>query len=75
MKSLAEPKLSTFDRKVLYWIAEGKTNDDIAGILGISRSRVKGHVERMLAKLDACDRTRAAVGAARAGVIVAGIEP
>jgi len=71
----AEPQLSAFDRKVLYWIAEGKTNHDIAGILGISRSRVKGHVERTLAKLNSYDRTRAAVVASRAGMVVSGIEP
>ena len=74
-RSEAEPRLSALDRKVLYWIAEGKTNDAIAVILGISRSRVKGHIERTLAKLDACDRTRAAVVASRAGIIVSGIEP
>ncbi|TCD06672.1 response regulator transcription factor [Erythrobacteraceae bacterium CFH 75059] len=46
-------------------IARGMTNKQIARSLGISPATVKAHVERIIAKLGAADRTEAAVLAAR----------
>lgn len=52
--------LTTREREVAVWIAQGKTNPEIAQILGISRSTVKIHVEHILAKLGVENRTAAA---------------
>jgi DNA-binding CsgD family transcriptional regulator len=58
---LASFNLTPREREVLEWIAEGKSNSDIATILGVSHATVKTHVERILAKLGAENRTAAAV--------------
>lgn len=37
--------------EALLWLAQGKTNSDIASILGVTESTVKKHVQEMFAKL------------------------
>src|SRR4029077_8387688 len=53
--SSAEPllKLGLTPRaaEALLWLAQGKTNSDIASILGITESTVKKHVQEMFDKL------------------------
>jgi DNA-binding CsgD family transcriptional regulator/PAS domain-containing protein len=51
--------------EVLSWIAEGKTNADIAAILGLSELTVKRHAEDILRKLGVENRTAAAAVALR----------
>lgn len=51
--------LTSREREVLTLMIEGKTNPEIAAILIISRSTVKFHVSRILAKLGASSRTEA----------------
>lgn len=46
--------------EVLHWLAEGKSNAEIATILGIASGTAKQHVERILAKLGVENRTAAA---------------
>lgn len=46
--------------EVLAWVAEGKTNAEIAVILGMSHHTVKRHVEDVLRKLSVETRTAAA---------------
>jgi DNA-binding CsgD family transcriptional regulator len=58
------PPLSARERQVLDWMAAGKTNGEIASILGISLHTVKRHVEKVLQKLRVPNRN-AAVEAAR----------
>jgi RNA polymerase sigma factor (sigma-70 family) len=58
-------KLTERERDVLELVGEGLTNKGIARELGISPATVKAHVERLLAKLGAADRTQAAVMMAR----------
>lgn len=58
-------KLTEREYGVLELVGEGMTNKEIARKLGISPSTVKAHVERLLTKLDAADRTQAAVMMAR----------
>lgn len=53
-------ELSTREREVLEWIGEGKSNGEIAIILGISLHTVKRHVERIFAKLGVENRHAAA---------------
>lgn len=64
-----ELKLSPREIEVIRWVAQGKSNGDIALILGLSLETVKTYVGSILAKLEAVDRTTAAVMAARWGII------
>jgi len=57
------------EQEVLEWLAAGKSNTDIATILGVSIETVKTYVKAILDKLGAVDRTRAAVLAARWGLV------
>lgn len=52
--------LSAREGEVLFWIAQGKTNPEIAVILGIGRRTVATHVEHILAKLGVENRCAAA---------------
>lgn len=52
--------LSGREAEVLFWIAQGKTNPEIAVILGIGRRTVATHVEHLLAKLSVENRGAAA---------------
>ncbi|EYB68888.1 two component LuxR family transcriptional regulator [Deinococcus phoenicis] len=54
---------------VLRLIADGLPNRDIATALDVSVSTVKLHVQEILVKLQAADRTQAAVKALRAGLL------
>jgi len=52
--------LTAREAEVLYWVAQGKINRDVADILGASPATVKKHLERILAKLGVETRTAAA---------------
>jgi DNA-binding NarL/FixJ family response regulator len=58
--------LTAREAEVLYWIAEGKTNPEIAIILESSVNTVKKHANNIFAKLGVETRT----GAARAALLV-----
>src|SRR4051812_32742838 len=49
--------------EALLWLAQGKTNSDIATILGITESTVKKHVQKMFEKLGVETRGAATVRA------------
>jgi two-component system, NarL family, response regulator DevR len=53
--------LSQQEGRVLAMISEGKTNREIAAVLGISDKTVKNYVSRVLQKLNVHRRTEAAV--------------
>jgi len=55
--------------EVLKLIANGLSNQEIAGQLVISLHTVKGHVSNILSKLHLADRTQAAVYAWQTGVV------
>ena len=57
------------ETRVLRLIAEGLSNKEIAARLSITEESVKGQVKNILSKLDARDRTHAAVIALRNGII------
>ena len=57
---LARFNLTPREHEVLRWIGEGKSNSEIATILGVSTATAKTHVERILAKLGVENRTAAA---------------
>ena len=50
-------------------IAHGLTNKQLAEQLGISVETVKEHVQNILRKIDATDRTQAAVWAVKQGFV------
>jgi transcriptional regulator EpsA len=51
--------LSAREEEILAWVAEGKTNSEISRILAISSFTVKNHVQRIIRKLGASNRTEA----------------
>jgi DNA-binding NarL/FixJ family response regulator len=66
----ALPKpLARRELEVLRLLARGKTNQQIAQILGLSALTVKTHVQRIIGKLGVSDRTQAAVRAAELGLL------
>ena len=54
------PKLTPREKEVLHWVIQGKTNQEIAIILGIATGTVAKHVEHLLRKLGVETRTAAA---------------
>jgi DNA-binding CsgD family transcriptional regulator len=52
--------LTAREAEVLYWVAKGKINRDIADIVGASPATVKKHLEHVFAKLGVETRTAAA---------------
>jgi len=61
LKALASLKLTPREVEVLFWISEGKSNQDIGVILGASTGTICKHVEHILSKLNVENRTAAAV--------------
>lgn len=59
--------LSPREMEILQFVTEGKSNKEIAQVLGISHQTVKNHMTSILKKLDVRDRTQAAVYALRRG--------
>ena len=55
--------LTTREREVLHLICAGYSNKEIASLLALPEGTVKNHVSHLLLKLDARDRTRAALKA------------
>jgi DNA-binding NarL/FixJ family response regulator len=61
LRSVSDTPLTEREVQILRLIAEGTNNLDIADRLGLSLGTVKGHVRDILDKLQAADRTHAAV--------------
>ena len=66
---VSDETLTPAELVVLRLIAAGKANKEIAGDLGVTEDTVKGRVKSMLSKLDANDRTHAAIIAVKRGII------
>jgi DNA-binding NarL/FixJ family response regulator len=62
-------QLARRELEVLRLLARGKTNQEIAQILGLSALTVKTYVQRIIGKLGVSDRTQAAVRAAELGLL------
>jgi DNA-binding NarL/FixJ family response regulator len=62
-------ELTPREVEVLGLMAQGKTNQAIAGILFISRATAKIHVRHIIAKLEVSDRTQAVVRAFELGLV------
>jgi DNA-binding NarL/FixJ family response regulator len=59
--------LTVREREVLHLICAGYSNKEIADLLALAEGTVKNHVSNLLLKLDARDRTRAALKALQLG--------
>ena len=51
--------LSEREVEILHWVREGKSNHEIGMVLSISPITVKNHIQRILKKLQASNRTQA----------------
>ncbi|MHB8335277.1 MAG: response regulator [Acidimicrobiales bacterium] len=65
-------RLTGREHEVLIAIAHGSSNAEIADELHMSVATVKSHVSRILAKLDARDRTQLVVLAYQTGIVTTG---
>jgi DNA-binding NarL/FixJ family response regulator len=61
--------LTPRERDVLELVAEGLTNKEIGVLLSIAEDTVKKHVQNLIWKLRAADRTQAAIIAHRIGIL------
>lgn len=68
-KDEAEPALTQRETQVLRHLALGLSNKEIGKSLAISIETVKEHVQHLLRKIDATDRTQAAVWAVKKGLV------
>lgn len=68
-EELEEVRLTEREMEVLQQLVEGKSNTEIGVELGVSANTIKGHVQQIIHKLKASDRTQAAVKALRLGLV------
>ena len=61
-------ELTPRETEVLALVAEGLTNQQIAGVLGVAPSTIKSHVQNVMLKLGVSDRTQAAVIAVKSRI-------
>jgi len=64
-----EISLTPRQRDVLGLLADGKTTDEIADALGLSRATVRNYIATLLAAMGVHGRLQAVVAARRAGII------
>ncbi len=69
MDRIPDDALSARELEVLKLLVEGKSNQEAAASLSISESTIKFHVNHILAKLNAADRTQAVIIALRRGLV------
>lgn len=65
-----EHTISHREADILYWVLEGKTDEEIAIIVGLGRTTVKFHIRNASTKLGAANRITAAVKALKAGLLL-----
>lgn len=66
---MPDSELSSREQEVLDLLVDGKSNKEIANLLGITEATVKSHVSTILMRLNVEDRTQAAVTALRRGLV------
>jgi DNA-binding NarL/FixJ family response regulator len=70
-ESIARPQLSKRERQVLKYLANGRSNKEIAQILYISEHTAKAHVKSIMTKLNADSRTEVIAIAIKRGLVKA----
>lgn len=68
-ESIARPRLSKRERQVLKYLANGRSNKEIAQVFYISEHTAKAHVRAIMGKLDADSRAEVIAIAIRQGLI------
>jgi DNA-binding CsgD family transcriptional regulator len=68
-KVVVPPPLTPREAEIMEWWAEGKAAEDIAMILGCTKSNVKWHIDHVYKKLDVNTRIQAVAKAIRLGYI------
>jgi transcriptional regulator EpsA len=64
-----EAAVTEREAEILRWIRDGKTNDHIARILNVSRYTVKNHIQKILRKMAAENRSHAVARAISLGIL------
>jgi DNA-binding CsgD family transcriptional regulator len=64
--------LTEREREILYHVGLGESNDEIAQILSISPATARTYVSRLLAKLEARDRSQLVIIAYESGLVTPG---
>ena len=70
-ESIARPQLSKRERQVLKYLANGRSNKEIAQVLYISEHTAKAHVRAIMTKLNADSRAEVIAIAIRHGLLKA----
>jgi two-component system NarL family response regulator len=65
---MTNPELSEREIEVLQLVAQGMSNLEISTALKITESTIKSHINRILSKLGAKDRTQATIIALKRGI-------
>ncbi len=65
---IASP-LSVREKECLSWVAEGKTTEEVAMILGVSANTINAYIAKAIQKVAATNRAMAIATAIRAGMI------
>ncbi len=66
---VVHPSLTAREMEILRLIVNGRANKEIASTLSLSEDTVKWHMKSLFTKLDANDRTQAAVTAIQRGLV------
>jgi len=66
---MPDSDLSARELEVLHLLVAGKSNREIAQLLGITEATVKSHVSTILMRLNVSDRTQAVVTALQRGLV------
>lgn len=64
-----DPPLTPREQEVLAWVSQGKSNPEVAVILGIARRTVEKHMENILAKLGVENRAGVLLAAVESGLV------
>jgi DNA-binding CsgD family transcriptional regulator len=65
---LADP-LSERERECLFWVAEGKTTEEVALIVGVTANTANRYIAHAIQKLSAANRAKAVATAIRRGIL------
>jgi DNA-binding CsgD family transcriptional regulator len=65
----SDSPLSERERECLFWVAEGKTTDDVAQIVGVSPNTANRYISLAIRKLSAANRAKAVATAIRRGIL------